>query len=59
MTKKTDQELTTLLVDTRAALRTESFAAMGARAKDPAAARTHRATIARILTEQRNRANAA
>ncbi len=56
MTTKTDQELGTLLIDTRAALRTERFSAAGARAKDPNAARKLRATIARVLTEQHARA---
>lgn len=59
MTNKTDKELEKLLADTRASLRTERFAAVGARAKDPSAARIHRATVARILTEQRVRALAA
>lgn len=52
MSKKTDQELEKLLVDARTELRSERFAAAGARAKDPNAARTLRKTIARALTEQ-------
>ena len=52
MKNKADQELEKLLADTRATLRTERFSAAGARAKDSTAARKHRATIARILTEQ-------
>lgn len=55
MTNKSDQELEKLLADTRAALRTERFAASGARAKDSDAPKKFRATIARILTEQRAR----
>ena len=56
MTKKTDQELATLLVETRAQLRTERFAAAGSRAKDSNAAKKLRATVARVLTEQHARA---
>ncbi len=52
MTTKTDQELSKLLTDTRAALRQERFAAAGARPKDSNAPRKFRAAIARILTEQ-------
>ena len=55
MTKKTDQELAKLLADTRASLRTERFAAAGARPADSNAPKKFRATIARILTEQRDR----
>ena len=55
MTKKTDQELAKLLADTRAELRTERFAAAGARAKDSNAKGKFRAVIARVLTEQRAR----
>ncbi len=55
MTTKTDQELTQLLTDTRAALRTERFSAAGARAKDPNSPRKLRATIARVHTEQHAR----
>ncbi len=58
MTKKTDQELVKLLTETRAALRTERFAAAGARAKDSNAPKNFRATVARILTEQHARARA-
>lgn len=56
MTTKSDQELAKLLADTRASLRSERFAAAGARAKDSTAAKNFRATIARILTEQHARA---
>ena len=52
MNKKTDTELVKLLTDTRAELRTERFAAAGARPKDTNSPKKHRATIARILTEQ-------
>lgn len=52
MKTKTDQELLTLLKDTRATLRTERFAAVGARAKESNALGKMRKTIARILTEQ-------
>ncbi|MEK7179693.1 MAG: 50S ribosomal protein L29 [Patescibacteria group bacterium] len=55
MTTKTDQELIQLLADTRATLRTERFAAAGARAKDPNVPRKLRAVIARVLTEQHAR----
>lgn len=56
MASKTDQELVKLLADTRATLRTERFSAAGARAKDSNAPKKHRATVARILTEQSARA---
>jgi ribosomal protein L29 len=52
MTTKTDQELSKLLADTRAALRQERFAAAGARPKDSNSPKKFRAAIARILTEQ-------
>ncbi|MFA6278602.1 MAG: uL29 family ribosomal protein [Candidatus Paceibacterota bacterium] len=55
MTTKTDQELTGLLADTRAALRTERFSAAGSRAKESNAPKKLRTTIARILTEQHGR----
>lgn len=55
MTTKTDQELTKLLALTRAELRTERFAAAGARAKDSNSPKKLRATIARILTERHAR----
>lgn len=55
MKGKTDQELTKLLTETRATLRTERFSAAGARAKDTTLAKKLRATVARILTEQRVR----
>lgn len=56
MKQKTDQELKTLLADTRAALRTERFSAAGARAKDSNAPRKLRKVVARVLTEQCARA---
>ncbi|MCX6786358.1 MAG: 50S ribosomal protein L29 [Candidatus Kaiserbacteria bacterium] len=52
MTTKTEQELSKLLADTRALLRTERFAAAGARPKDSNSPKKFRAEIARILTEQ-------
>jgi len=55
MTTKTDQELVKLLTDTRATLRTERFAATGARAKDSNSPKKLRAEVARILTEQHSR----
>lgn len=55
MTKKTDGELTTLLVETRKTLREERFAAAGARPKDSNSPRKLRKTVARILTEQHKR----
>lgn len=55
MTNKTDQELLKLLAETRAQLRTERFAATGARAKDSNSPKKLRATVARILTEQHSR----
>ena len=61
MTKKqrmndlVDTELEKLLMETRAALRTERFAAAGARPKDSNAPRKLRKTIARALTEQHAR----
>jgi ribosomal protein L29 len=55
MTKKTDQELTKLIADTREALRAERFAAAGARAKNPNASGKMRKDIARALTEQHAR----
>lgn len=55
MTTKTDTELVKTLADTRALLRTERFAAAGARPKESNAPRKFRATIARILTEQHAR----
>ncbi len=48
-------ELAKLLVETRDRLRTERFAAAGARPKDTNAPRKLRKTVARILTEQRVR----
>ena len=55
MTTKSDQELTKLLTDTRATLRTERFAAAGARAKDSNTGKKLRAVVARVLTEQHAR----
>ena len=55
MKDKTDQELLTLLAETRAALRTERFAAAGARPKDSNGPRKLRSTIAQALTEQHAR----
>ena len=55
MTGKTDQELLKLLTDTRAELRTERFAAAGARPKDSNAPAKLRKTVARVLTERRAR----
>ncbi len=55
MTKKTDMELTKLLIDTRTTLRTERFAAAGARPKDSNSPKKLRAIIARVLTEQSRR----
>ena len=51
-----DAELTKLLAETRATLRTERFSAAGARAKDSNGPMKLRRTIARILTEQHARA---
>lgn len=56
MTTKTDQELLKLLVETRAELRTQRFAAAGARAKDSNTPKKLRARVARMLTEQHARA---
>ncbi len=55
MTKKTDTELLKLLADTRATLRTERFAAAGARPKDTNSPKKLRATIARVNTEMHAR----
>ncbi len=57
MTTKTDQELAKLLLDTRIHLRTERFAAAGARPKDSSSPKKLRKTIARALTEQHARAH--
>lgn len=56
MTTKTAEELAKLLVETRAELRTQRFAAAGARAKDSNTPKKLRQTVARILTEQHARA---
>ncbi len=55
MTTKTDQELSTLLTETRAAIRSERFSAAGARAKEPNMHGKMRRVIARALTEQNRR----
>jgi ribosomal protein L29 len=57
LTAKTDAELTKLLTDTRAELRSERFSAAGARAKESNGPRKLRKTIARALTEQHARAH--
>jgi len=51
MKDKGEAELEKLLLETRATLRTERFAAAGARPKDSNAPRKLRTTIARVLTE--------
>ena len=56
--EKTAEELAKLLLETRAALRDARFAAAGARAKNPSAARAMRKTVARVLTEERARSRA-
>ena len=56
MATKTENELTKLLADSRATLRSERFSAAGARAKDSNSPRKLRVTIARALTELRARA---
>jgi ribosomal protein L29 len=55
MTKKTDGELSALLIETRAKLRSERFAAAGARPENPNAMGRMKKVVARILTEQRKR----
>lgn len=55
MTSKSDQELAKLLADTRGTLRTERFAAAGARPKESNAPKKLRKMIARVLTEQHRR----
>lgn len=55
MRTKTDHELATELAATREKLRTERFAAAGARPKDSSAPMKLRKEIARILTERRAR----
>jgi len=52
---KTVNELTMFIADTRAVLRTERFAAEGARPKDPNAPKKLRKLIARAKTETRAR----
>lgn len=55
LTTQSDAELATLLEETRTTLRTERFAAAGARPKDANAPRKLRRVIARVLTEQHAR----
>jgi len=55
MTKKTDAELTKLVIETRTHIRAERFTAAGARPKDPNAARKLRVVVARALTERHAR----
>ena len=55
MKGKTDAELTKLLEITRKELRSERFAAAGARPKDTNSPAKLRKTLARVLTEQRTR----
>ena len=57
--KASDAELANKLVEARAALRQERFAAAGARPKDTNAPGKLRRQIARILTEQKARVSAA
>lgn len=54
-----DAELQKLLEESRATLRTERFAAAGARPKESNAPRKLRKTIARVLTEKTIRAHKA
>lgn len=56
MTTLGDAEISKLVAESRAALRTERFVAAGARPKDTNARRKLRKTIARGLTEQHARA---
>lgn len=51
MKTKSKEELSKMLADTRAELRTLRFEAAGARPKDSNAPKKARKTIARILTE--------
>lgn len=53
--EKSDQELVTLLSETRAELRTVRFNAAGARAKDSNMPQKLKRTVARVLTEQHAR----
>ena len=55
MVSKTDEEISKLLLDSRAELRTERFSAAGSRAKSPFTLRKLRKTVARVLTEQHAR----
>ena len=56
MKAKSDQELGTMLLETRATLRSERFAAAGSRPKDSNSPRNLRTQVERILTETRARA---
>lgn len=56
MTTLGDAEIGTLIAESRATLRTERFAAAGARPKDTNTRRKLRKTIARALTERHARA---
>lgn len=58
MKGKTEQELTKMLADTRAQLRTLRFESAGARPKDSNSPKNARKLIARVLTEQRARSTA-
>lgn len=55
MKDKTDEALANLLMETRTVLRTERFAAAGARPKESNAPRKLRRVVARVLTEQHRR----
>ena len=55
LTTQSDAELATLLEETRTTLRSERFAAAGARPKDANSPRKLRQVIARVLTEQHAR----
>ena len=55
VTKASDQELGTMLAEARATLRTERFAAAGARPKDSNSPAKLKKQVAQILTEQRAR----
>lgn len=59
LTEKSPAELTTMLKEKREELRSLRFSAAGARAKDSNAPSKTRRDIARILTEQGNRAKKA
>lgn len=55
MKAKTDQELATLLAETRGQMREMRFSAAGARPKDSSAPKKLRALIARAMTERHAR----